>query len=318
MSPVVLRGLLFAGCIEALFYRLAPLPDAVRAGWEQRLLISLHRGGALMFFAAYLLVVVSLVSLSSRTWRQGRWPGWLNTFLSLGFLGLAALGVAAVGGARSEAFVLIFTALSLVIVLAICMHGFTTGWSASARAFTVAYGAAALCSSAHLAWQTAGTSTAWLRSPLFEQALPAGQTLLAAAAVCAFLAFHDAGAPGAWSGAGPAALAAAAVAASTLFGSGHLALDGDAHPARVTLMAGTVFLAGLTGASCLRDPLRRQTGMGLLLLVLAGFPLRIAHQQMLMVVGAALLMAPALVPRPVFLPLLIQPEASPTPDTPPS
>ena len=40
------------------------------------------------------------------------------------------------------------------------------------------------------------------------------------------------------------------------------------------------------------DPENKARGYGLLLLILAGFPLRITHQDMLMVLGAALVFAP--------------------------
>jgi hypothetical protein len=251
-----------------------------------------------MFFAAYALVVLSLVNLSWRALREGRWPSGLNGFLSVCFLSLAMLGAAAVTGAGGPFLVLGFTMLSWMTLVSICMHAFSDPTaSVPAKAFTVLYAAAALCSSVWLAVTfladvISPAAAAW---DTIEKAVPAGEALLVGAAICAFLAFHDTKRPGAWSGAGPAALAAAAVAAASLVPDGRWAVLGaHPHPLRVALMSCAVFLAGLTGGSLLRDEERRAAGFGLLYLLLAGFPLRLAHQQMLMVTGAALLLAPRL------------------------
>ncbi len=251
-----------------------------------------------MFFAAYALVVLSLVNLSWRALREGRWPSGLNGFLAVCFLSLAMLGAAAVTGAAGPFLVLGFTLLSWITLVAICMHAFSDpAATLPARAFTVLYAAAALCSSVWLAasFLSDAISPAAGAWDAVEKAVPAGEALAMGAAICAFLAFHDTKRPGAWSASGPAALAAAAVAAASLMPDGRWALLGEhPHPLRVALMTCTVFLAGLTGGSLLRDEERRAAGFGLLYLLLAGFPLRLAHQQMLMVTGAALLLAPRL------------------------
>lgn len=294
VSTPLVRALLFAGVIEGLLYRLLPEPAAQPATWVERLHASLHRGGGFMFFVAYALVIACLVDLSWKTLRDHRWPAGLNGFLSICFLCLAMLGISVVMAPGGPLFAAGFTVLSLAVILALTMHAFTTAASLSSRALLVTWTGAVVCSAfvvmAEALARGGGVASAWLRAA--DAAHPAGEALLAAAAACAFLSLHDASAPGAWAGLVPAGLGAAALAAGSVLPSPRWALVEGLHPMRLALLACALFLATLTGLSCLPDPKRRTAGVGVLVLLLAGFPLHIAHQQMLAVIGAALLLAP--------------------------
>jgi hypothetical protein len=279
---------------EGILYRLLPQPALNPLTWVERLHASLHRGGGLMFFVAYALALACLVDLSWKTLRDRRWPAGLNGFLAVCFLLLALLGISALTGSGGPRFAAGFTVLSLAVVLTLAMHAFAHARGASPRALLVAFTGAAVCSAfsvgAEALARGASVSSAWLRAS--DAALPAGEALLAAAAAFAFLAWHDASGPGAWAGIVPAGLGAIALAAGSVLPSPRWALVEGLSPMRLALLACALFLATLTGLSCLVDPRRRAMGAGILVLLLAGFPLRIAHQQMLAVIGMALLVAP--------------------------
>lgn len=78
-------------------------------------------------------------------------------------------------------------------------------------------------------------------------------------------------------------------------------LGDDPSLLRVILLCGALFLGILTASANLIDPQNKARGYGLLLLVLAGFPMRITHQDMLMVLGAALVFAPPRIEREIPL-----------------
>jgi len=63
--------------------------------------------------------------------------------------------------------------------------------------------------------------------------------------------------------------------------------------------------ASMTVSSCLLRPDRRLVGYGLLMMLLAGFPLRVAYQHMMMALGMILAMAPppVVVPEATFVSL---------------
>ncbi|HET9480340.1 MAG TPA: hypothetical protein VFP98_01160, partial [Candidatus Polarisedimenticolia bacterium] len=62
--------------------------------------------------------------------------------------------------------------------------------------------------------------------------------------------------------------------------------------ARVALLASTIFLGSLSAMLNLADASARMRGQGLLLLLAAGFPLGIAQQNLLAVLGAVLVFSP--------------------------
>ncbi|HKY31316.1 MAG TPA: hypothetical protein VJV23_02185 [Candidatus Polarisedimenticolia bacterium] len=299
VSPALLRTLAFLGVTEALLYRLAR-PPAAGEGASSGVAASLHEGAGFAFTLAFLLSIAVLLNLAFRAARRPAWPGGLNTFLGICFVGLAAMGVSALAADAGPVLAIGFTSLSLVALMAIAMHAFAVLTPAWPRAFAVAYAAAALCSAAsvvpafleRLAWAPAR------RPELLVQAPRAGEVLLAAAGVLSFLAWAEARPGGAARiqaavALVPAGMAGLGLAAASLMTAPETGLLGARPEAwRVLLLSSGLFLAVLTATLNLMSPRTRGVGYGLLFLTLAGFPLRIAHQDALMVIGAALLLAP--------------------------
>jgi hypothetical protein len=101
------------------------------------------------------------------------------------------------------------------------------------------------------------------------------------------------------------ALAGTAYAAGCLLAPLSLAPHGARNgPITVAILSWSLFLGVATASANLLRPGRRPLAYGLLVLVLAGFPLRIAYQQMLAVLGAVLVFAPE--------PVIAEQEAAPS------
>lgn len=309
-SPVLaafLRALVFVGFTEAVFYRLLPDPvSPLSPSIGNTIHASLNRAGSLTFFLAFFFVTLALGNVAYRALRHPLWPAGLNGFLSLCLLCLVMLGFSAVVTERGPLFAAAFTGLSLLTLLFIAMHAFVAaGCSASMRILAVCYGAAAICSAGATLSGTLGLSGSILRvglpgilsGPAFATgALRAGQTLLAVAAAAAFFAFAPWVASGGRGGARrwPAltlgAVAAVGFAGGCLLAPARVALlGGKASPLVVITLSWVLFLGVVSAASNMTDPERRLRAYGILLVLLAGFPLRIAHQQLMAVLGAVLL-----------------------------
>ncbi|HET6372094.1 MAG TPA: hypothetical protein VFG76_02225 [Candidatus Polarisedimenticolia bacterium] len=311
-SPLLLsflRALSFVGVTEAIFRRLLPEPVSSRPGTSlERIHVSLSEAGEWTFSFAFILVTLALVAVASRALRHRHWPAGLNGFLVVCFACLAMLGLSAMVVAYGPLFPIGFTALSGLTLVALAMHSFSARRSWWDRAFAVFYTSAILCSllssmsrlSLALPADASARRVLGALDGLSGPALSAGRMALTLASVAAFMAYCDFGRDSAenrWSRfGGPIALsslAAIAFMAGCLLAPPDIALLGfGPPPATVLLLTCALFLAGMAATANLFSPERRGLGYGLLLLILAGFPLRIAYEHMLMVLGAALIFIP--------------------------
>ena len=307
-TPVLmafLRSLAFVGITEAVFYRLLPAPASSQTGPMAQLHASLYAAGNLTFHLAFFVVTLALMHVAYRTLRQSVWPRGFNAFLALCLLCLSALGVAAFTMGGGPGFAILFTVVSLTATLLLAMHAFSIAGSAWVRAFAVCYCGALVCSAVGTIARLAGDTTSWRSAgeQLHLRALPGGEVLLVAAGLLSFMAFYEFG----WdrSPHGPerggtkmlplllGLVAGAGLAGGCLLAPERLALLGpNPGAARVIMLSAALFLGTTTAAAGLLDPDGRLQGYGLLLLLLAGFPMRIAYQHLLVVLGAALLFAP--------------------------
>ncbi|MFQ5700237.1 MAG: hypothetical protein ACE5HU_00145 [Acidobacteriota bacterium] len=300
-----------AGLTESIFYRLVPEPTVHGTpSLIEKLQVSLNRAGSLTFLLAFILVLAALVTVSRYTLRERPWPSGLNGFLAFCFIALVGLGLSASMARTGPLFAVVFTVVAVVTLLLISMHAFTVSGSRRVRAFAVCYNGAVICSAliALAVFLQRFPAGSWpipldpLRRVLLwagVPAQPAGVLLLGAASAFAFLSFADledvfrkhrtlgvltllaAG------------LAGFGLAAGSLLAPTRLGFLGPA-PARlaVLLLSFALFLGALTAGLNLIEPRRRPLGYGVLLLVLAGFPHQIAYQDLLMVLGASLVLSP--------------------------
>lgn len=302
-SPLLLallRALVFVGVTEAIFLRLLPASSVAPSdGLLGHLRVSLEDAGSFTFFLAFLFVTMALINASYRTLRHRLWPGGLNGTLAVGMLCLAALGISAMVMEHGPAFAIGFTLLALVTALLIAMHAYSTSAGTWPRLFAVCYGGTLVSSAVGtVARLSGGIAALDVSRELASRATSAGEILLAASGVASFMAFFDFERRGELGGAtGLAflmgALAATGFAVGCLIAPGRVALLGpDVAVWRVLMLSTALFLTTMTATASLLDPSRRLQGYGLLLLLLAGFPLRIAYQHMMVVLGSVLLFAP--------------------------
>jgi hypothetical protein len=303
-----LRALTLLGLTESIFYRLLPDPGAGPApDLLRRMHASLSFAGSLTFFPAFFFVVMALLVVASRSLRLRFWPPGLNGVLTLCLLGVAILGFSAVATSRGPVFAIAFTALSVVTLLLMAMHAYSATASGWEKVFAVAYGAAMVCSAlatvlrfaADMPKEGLARGTVDRFAGLSEPGLSAGTLFLSAAGAAAFMAFHEVRRSEVGAGARRIAAMVLSIAPSLAFAAGclvappELALIGpDPAPISVLLLSCALFFGLLAALTALMGERSKGRGYGLLLLVLAGFPLRIAYQDMLMVLGAALVFAP--------------------------
>ena len=296
-----LRALAFVGPIEAVFFRLIPPPSGIARTTLERAHEAANRAGFLTFLLSSALAIVLLIALSRIAMTSRIWPGGLNGFLAVCMTIQAALGIGAWIGPEGPgpAFAIAFTLISLMAVTAMGAHAHAT-MGGFARMFLVLYVSSVLCS--------AVTTVASFGHRLGVQSMPewivaasytAGFTLLCLSAVIAFVAFADTQhlhlmrETSAIFAIVVAAAASLGFAALCLLAGGDIALLGPHPSVPLVLLASFAIFAGtLSIALNLLNPERRLIGYGLLLLMLAGFPQRLALQDMLVVLGAALLLAP--------------------------
>jgi len=317
-SPLLhafLRALTFVGLTESIFLRLVPAPNAAWSGTlAGRIHDNLHAAGRFTFMLAFFLVTITLVNVSSRMLRQRIWPDGANGFLAFCLVCLAALGVVAFAFGLGPTVAAGYTVMALVAALTLAMHEFARSGSAWVKAFVVSYCGALVCSAVAALARAAGDFPiiGGGDALLSEAAVTGGQVLFAGAGVMSFLAYFDFGA----SRGGTTGLAGLPLILGTVTGGGfaiacllapdRLALLGPhPSPVRVMFLASSLLLASMTVSSCLLRPDRRLVGYGLLMMLLAGFPLRVAYQHMMMALGMILAMAPppVVVPEATFVSL---------------
>jgi hypothetical protein len=316
-APLVralLRTLLFAALLETVFFRLISIPaGAGEQAWLNNLHASTNRAGMLMFFLAFLVLIPTMISIAYATLRLPAWPGYLNGLISMGLLTLSALAVSASVGPKGPAFALGFTVLGLLLSLAMLAGFYERQPTGAARGFAVALAGSLVCFSVAEGGGLAASLGLIPRSPVLEPAsMAGGWWLLFAAGVLAFFTF----APGAEAGPRAGRAAAYGLSAATAFG---LALGVIFQPAilqgiRPALGSGSwgllpdifrtgaavaaLFLVSLTAIRGLQRPALRPRALGLIFLVLAGYPRWVAYQHLLSVVGVVLITGSALPPRP--------------------
>ncbi len=302
-SPLLrafLRTLAFLGPIEAIFFRFLPPPDGSSSTTLARTHESVHRAGMLAFMLSFALAIVLLITLARLALSSRIWPPGLNGFLAVCLMSQAALGIgAAIGEAPGPAFASAFTLIAVMAAIAVATHAYAAA-SGFLRAFLVTYVSSVLCSGITTI-ASFGHRLGILVMPerIAAASYTAGLIMLALSGILAFLAFTE-----------PAhlflldgrtAFFAVIAAAAMSLGFAALCLLGDrdiaplgSHPSvpLVLLLSFAIFAGLLSIAMNLLIPERRLAGYGLLLMLLAGFPQRIVVQDMLMVLGAALLLAP--------------------------
>ena len=315
-SPLVrafLRSLLFTATLEAVFYRLLTIPSGPgRPGWLSALHASTGRAGVLMFFVAFLVLLPTLISIAYATLRHPAWPPAINGLVSVGLLMLASLAVAASIGPRGAGFALGFSALGLILSLAMLAGYYERCGSPQARAFAVALAGALLCLTLAEAGGLLATLHVMPRAPVLTgAALSGGMWLLFGSGVLAFLAYG----PEAGKGMGAASRAATyALPAATAFGLvfgitfrpeifSRLAqlpgAGGGFVPGilRTGSAAAATFLVGVTVIRGIGIPRMRALSTGLVFLVLSGYPREVAYQHLLSVLGVILITGLAPPPR---------------------
>jgi len=302
----LLRTLLFAVTIEAVFYRLLTIQTGATLPTVEDLRLSTSRGGAFMFFMAFLLLVPTLVIIAYAALRRPAWPGSLNAAASLGLLALVALGISASLGPRGPAFALGFAVIATLLSLAMLAGMFESREDTAGKAFAVVLAAAMVS----LLVQTAGDRTALLGFNAIPQDVAAGAAasarwLLFACGALAYPAFCPASARPSISAAsyGVSAASAFTVIVGVVVhppllsriesGLGPLSSGPIALIATAGAASAAVFLMMLTVFRAFPDPLLHARACGLLFLMFAGFPHEIAYQHLLAILGVALLTASA-------------------------
>ncbi len=304
----LLRALIFAACIETIFYRLLTIPSgAPAAPWVEALHASTGRAGALMFFIAFVLALPTLMAIAYAALRAPAWPGALNFFVVMGLLTLLALGVSSAVSPRGPAFALVFTFLSLLVGLAMLAGMFESRQDVSGKAFAVCLAAALVCMAAWTGSELSARLAGWSLPEMQRSAAAAsGRWLLFASGVTAYFAFSP---PGRSAGGVTTAAASYGVSVATAF---TLIFGVVAHPPLLSRVApalqpdpagslsrvittsaaaAAIFLVTLTIVRGMKDPAARTRACGLLFLLLAGYPYRVAYQHLLALLGLALLTA---------------------------
>ena len=305
-SPLLrafLRTLAFLGPIDAIFFRLLPPPEGSSATALARAHESLHRAGMLAFMLSFALAIVLLITLARTALTSRIWPPGLNGFLAVCLMSQAALGIGAAIGEPGPAFAAAFTLIAVMAAIAIATHAYAAA-GGFMRAFLVTYVSSVLCSGITTV-ASFGHRLGILSMPVTVAgaSYTAGLILLALSGVLAFLAFTEPmhlfqlGKRAASFAVITAAAASLGFAAACLLGDASIAPLGTRPSVPLVLMLSfAIFTGGLSIAANLLSPERRFAGYGLLMMLLAGFPQRIALQDMLMVLGAVLLLAPRRAP----------------------
>jgi len=295
----LLRGLTFLAVIEAFSHRLLPYPNVTALpGWLAPVQVSFSQAGSLAFHLAFLLATAALVHVASRVVRDRVWSPGVNGFLATCLFCLATLGLAAAALEPGPLHAVSFTLLSLLTLLVVGMQAYGAPRSMWRGTFAVTYSAAIVCSAAAtiVRFMENGPETA----PLLDDgaARAAGEILLLVASAAGFIAFVEIGTQGRRGRTRVLASLLLAGGVATGFASlcliappGLSPLAPEAGAVSIWLLSCALFMAGLTALMNLFEPWRRMLGYGLLLLLLAGFPLRLAYHQLIMVLGAILVLA---------------------------
>ena len=298
MLAAFLRALALVGLSEAVCYRLLPDPVAsASSSFAHTIHVSLSRAGGLAFFLAFFFVTLALCNVAYRALQDPLWPPGHNGVLALCLLCLALFGFSALILERGPLFAALYTCLSTVTLLLIGMNAFVTTRSTSVKVLAVCYGAATICSaSSTLSSTLAGMMPGPLTRPVLAAgAVAAGHAILVVAAGAAFIALTPWGLPTRrpFGTLGPIAagtLTACGFTAGVLLAPDRMAfLGGRTAPLTMLALSWVIFLGTVCVVTNLMQPHRRMRAYGILLVMLAGYPLRIAHQQMMAALGAVLL-----------------------------
>jgi len=321
-APLVralLRALLFAASIEAIFHRLLTIPARSARPWVEGLHVSTERAGLLMFYVAFALLIPTLLAIAYSTLRSPAWSGGLNALVWLGLLALTAMTISAAFGPRGPAFALGFSLLAAAVALAMLSGLYEARSDLAGRAFAVLLAGAVACMASSGAVDLLGRIAPYRPGFPVAAVAAAGQWLFIAAGLLAFPAFApEAGSrPGVVGHAAGLGLSAASaftlivgVVAHPPILSRLGASLGAAWPgsgagiATTAAAAAALFLTLLTCVSIFNDPEGRGRAYGLLLLLLAGYPHGIAYQHLLALAGLALLTGTAFRRPPVVLSFL--------------
>jgi len=310
-SPIVralLRTLLFAASIEAIFARLLTLPASSESlPWIGGLRESTGRAGDMMSWVALAVLVPSLLGVAHAALRFPAWPGRANSLAAVGSLALVALWLSGSLLPQAPLLAAAFGPVALVVNLAMLAGMYEARSDVAGRAFAVALAGSLLCMNVHALADLAGrASTLSLRPTVRDAVAGAGIWLFLAAGALAFPAF----APSAAESGGRMERAAtlglsAAPAFALILGAATQSpilqrlIEGlgaeTGPPAAVVLRSGTaaaaLFLVVLTGFRGIGRPDLRARAYGLFFLLLAGYPHLHGYEHMLAVLGVALVSA---------------------------
>lgn len=302
----LLRTLLFAACIEGIFYRLLTIPSVSGWRWVEELHLSTSRAGVLMFMIAFALLLPTLLTIAYASLRAPAWPGGLNAMIAMGLLVLVAFGISSAVSPRGPAFAIGFTLLTATLSLVMLAGLYERSEEIAGRAFAVLLAGAILCMALYSAFDLAGR-IAPFTAPFSEPALyAAARWLLIAAGLAAYPAYspperHRAGFAATATGVGVSTASAFALIFGAVAHPPFLSRIGSAlgvasaTPLSSVLSTGAaaaaVFLTILTASRCLGQPESKVRAYGLLFLLLAGFPHRIAYEHLLALAGVALVTA---------------------------
>jgi len=316
----LLRTLLFAASIEAIFYRLLTIPPTSSWGWVEELHVSTARGGVLMFMVAFALLLPTLLTIAYSTLRAPAWPGGLNALVAMGILALLALGISAGLSPRGPAFALAFSVLAASVALAMLAGMYDARQDLAGRFFAVSLSGAIVCMAASGAVDLAARILPGRFAFPTAAVAAAGRWLFITSGLAAFPAFASE------TNASLGAAGRAAGLGLSVASAFTLVVGAVAHPPLLSRVGGALGIASTDSMGSIPDILRTsaaaaalflttQTALrifpavegpgrayGLLFILLAGYPHRIAYQHLLALTGVALVTGSAR-PRPPYLPV---------------
>jgi hypothetical protein len=279
-----------------------------------------------MFIIAFAFLLPTLLTIAYASLRSPAWPGGLNALVAMGLLAMVVLGISMAFDARGPVFALGFTLLAAMVGLAMLAGLYERDPEISSRVFAILLAGALVCATLSTSADLIRHVAPW-RAPFPEPAVAAAaRWLLAGAGLAAFPAFSPDGPAPSGAGRMAAGLGLSAASAFVLifgavaqpsflsriagalrFGSSG-SLSGILY---ISAAAAAVFLTLLTAFRCFSVAESRARAYGLLFVLLAGWPHRIAYQHLLALAGVALLTASRAPQPPVDLRMIAIPDPPP-------